>query len=66
MQGSKSKQNKYDGIKAIVVKKLAEKHQVTPDYVRKALRAERDSDTSEQIKKEYPELYRKVQKSLTE
>ncbi len=55
---------KYDGIRAISVKQLAKKHEVTEDFVRKSINGDAQSDTAVQILKEYRKLYKELEETL--
>lgn len=55
---------KYDGVRALVVKQLAQRHGVTDAFVRQALRREKHSETAQQIRAAYQTLYKEVERTL--
>lgn len=55
------KRNSYN---TLVVKKLSEKHGLTDYYIRQCLRGDRNSLTSDTIRKEYKQLVKKVEETL--
>ncbi len=63
MNKSNTNRPKYN---SDVVSALAEKHKVGTAMVRAALRGDRNSITSETIRKEYAELVRPTQKKIEE
>ncbi len=50
----------------VVVNKLSEKYGFTKHYIRQCLRGDRNSLTSDTIRKEYNGLVKKVEKALNE
>lgn len=56
---------KYDGRKALVVKELANQYEYSPDYIRKCINGDRESEVAEEIKREYKRLYRSLEKIVS-
>lgn len=52
----KSPSTKRVKFNSAVVNQLAENHEVTPYFVRESIKGNRNSDRSEIIRKEYPQL----------
>jgi len=61
MNAIRKSRKKYDGKKAIVIKELAERYQVTEGYVRIALRGDMDNETTREIVKDYNRLYKALE-----
>ena len=55
---------KYNTTEALVKKTLANKYKVSVDFVRMALRGDRDSETAEAIKKDFKKLTTSINKAL--
>lgn len=55
---------KYDGVRALVVKQLAQRYGVTETFVRQALRKARQSATALMICADFKELYKEVAATL--
>lgn len=66
MDKSNRKTKKYDALKALIVKKLAEKYEVEPAFVRMSINGDRESETAVEIKKEFAKQYQKLNTTLTE
>ncbi|MCW3106527.1 MAG: hypothetical protein JWQ09_1033 [Segetibacter sp.] len=67
MAKSRRKKREYDAAKALVIKKLSAKYNVTDSFVRLAVNGDRDSETAEKIKKEYNvqnEAHNKITESI--
>jgi|GEM_PF-6259904 len=67
MDKSRRKPIKYDATKALIIKKLSAKHEVSPEFVRMALKGDRDSESALLIKKEYELAYssmKEIEKSI--
>lgn len=62
---SKSTQ-KRQSFNSQVVNKLSEKHGLTPYYIRQCLKNERNSITSDTIRKEYKQLVKQVNQVLNQ
>ncbi len=58
--------NKRQNLNNEVVNRLATKWGITTHYVRTAVKGTRDSETCEQIKKEYKSLVKKVTNVLNQ
>ncbi|AOR29577.1 hypothetical protein FORMB_25600 [Formosa sp. Hel1_33_131] len=63
MNKSTKKNNKFN---SQVVNKLSEKHGFTTQYIRQCLRGDRNSLTSETIRKEYKKLAKEVETVLNQ
>jgi len=61
MNKSTNKRNKYN---TLVVVQLAKKWGVTTRFVTMSLRADRESETAEELKKEYKKLVKQVEAAL--
>lgn len=61
MDKNTQKRNKWN---SLVVNKLSEKHGFTTYYIRQCLKGDRDSLTSDTIRKEYKELTKEVEDAL--
>ncbi|PKH50788.1 hypothetical protein CXF68_08855 [Tenacibaculum sp. Bg11-29] len=61
MNKSTNKRNKYN---TLVVMQLAKKWGVTTRFVTMSLRADRESETAEKLKKEYKRLVKQVEAVL--
>ena len=48
---------KYDHIRAFIIKELVSETEYSVEFVRKAIKGERDSETAETIKKEFKKRY---------
>ena len=48
---------KYDHIRAFIIKELVSETEYSVEFVRKAIKGERDSEAAEVIKKEYKRRY---------
>ena len=66
MDKSIRKEGKYDAIRAIIIKKVASKHQVSVEFVRMSIKGDRDSATALEIKKEYTEAYQSMKENLSQ
>ncbi len=55
---------KYNQQRALIVRTLSDKFQVTDTYIRQAIRGDAKSDTAEKINKEFNRLSRKVADAL--
>lgn len=62
---SKSTQ-KRQSFNSQVVNKLSEKYELTPYYIRQCLKGERNSITSDTIRKEYRRLKKEVENALNQ
>jgi hypothetical protein len=60
---NKSKR-KYDAKRALIISTLADRHEVTEDFVRKAINNDRHSATAEDIRKDYIEMMQAVKNVL--
>lgn len=63
MSENTQKRNSYN---TLVVKKLSKKHGFTEYYIRQCLRGDRNSLTSDTIRKQYKELVKKVEETLNQ
>ena len=58
--------NKYKKFNSQVVNRLIEKHSLTGYYIRQCLKGERNSETSDTVRKDYNRLARQVKNVLNE
>lgn len=61
--GTKNRK-KYDTMRAMVVKELAKKYEVSDSFVRMAVNGDRVSETAEAIKKEFAQLTKDISNLL--
>lgn len=59
---TRKSRKKYDNVKALVIKEVAQAFEVTEAYVRLALNGNKDNETTDAMKKEYNRLYKAVEK----
>jgi len=55
---------KYNKFNSLVINTLSEKHGFTKQFIRQCLRKDRNSLTSDTIRKEYKQLVKKVENVL--
>ena len=65
MDKNNRKITKYDALRALLYKELAEKHSCSVEFVRKAVTGDRTSLTALNIRKEYYDLREKTESVIT-
>lgn len=60
---SKSRK-KYDAVRALAVRQLSQKYEVTDTYVRQIIRGDGAGELADEIMKEYRKLYQELQTTL--